>query len=286
MSMQQAGRPTSADAGSAALERERERRLFLRLRRFEDGAARGRLIERYLPLARHLAHRYSRPGAPIEDLVQVASVGLVKAVDGFDPSRGTAFSTYAVPTITGELKRHLRDAGWGIHLPRGTQERVLKLGALRARLSRDLGRSPTRREIIDAGVLTAEQVTEAMEAEVAARLAPIEAVGESPGGRVDAGPAGGAEDEAFALVDDRDAVARAMGCVPARDRLVLRLRFWDELTQSEIADRLGISQMQVSRVIRRTLEHLQEAADPPRPGAALAGGGRRPTARSAAVSAR
>lgn len=272
MSMQQAVRPAGAEARSGALERERERRLFLRLRRFDDAGARCRLIERYLPLARHLAHRYSKPGAPLEDLVQVASVGLVKAVDGFDPARGAAFSTYAVPTITGELKRHLRDAGWGIHLPRGTQERVLKLGALRTRLSRDLGRSPTRREIVDAGVLTAEQVTEAMEAEVAARLSPLDAVGEAPGRRVDGGPTGGVEDDPFSLIDDRDAVARAMACVPSRDRLILRLRFWDELTQSEIADRLGISQMQVSRVIRRTLERLREAADAPPTGAALARG--------------
>lgn len=291
MSKQRAAPSSRARSPVAALDRERERRLFLRLQRFGDLRARRQLVERYLPLARHLARRYRRDNVAFEDLVQVASVGLVKAVDGFDPARGMAFSTYAVPTIAGELKRHFRNAGWGIHLPRATQERVLQLRVITSSLSDELGRSPTPNEVADRSEMTPEEAAEAMEAMVAARLTPLDGLADGGDGNgAHDGRSLGLEEAGFSLVEDRDAVARAMAAITERERLVLRLRFWDELTQSQIAERLGISQMQVSRVIRRTLERLRMEAEavppealppeagPPRAdlaGVAVSGPGRR-----------
>lgn len=215
-----------------------------------------------MPLACHLAQRYKRQHEPIDDLVQVASIGLVKAVDRFDSARGAAFSTFAVPTILGELKRYFRDCGWAMHVPRGTQERMLKVSAITARLSRRLGRSPTTAEIVEASGLSREQVVEAMEASVAARPTSLElaieadeASGDSPVRSI------GAEDERFALVDDRDAIARGLGELSERDRLIVQLRFAGGLTQSQIAARVGISQMQVSRVLRRALNDVRTHAE-------------------------
>jgi RNA polymerase sigma-B factor len=229
-------------------------------------SARRQLIERSLPLARRLASRYRRDNVALDDLVQVASVGLVKAVDGFDPGRGVAFSTYAVPTITGELKRHFRDAAWSVHLPRATQERVLRLTAVTERVSDELGRAPTPREVAERSEMSPEDVCEALEASLAARLTPLDASDDRDGGPRDRDELGEGrsvdlEEAGFSLVEERDAVARAMSAVTERERLVLRLRFWEELTQSQIAERLGVSQMQVSRVIRRTLDRLRSAAE-------------------------
>src|SRR5213593_2838166 len=147
-----------------ALSTREDRRLLLRYHQHGDAAAREELVARFLPLARQLARRYQRTNEPLDDLMQVASVGLVKAIDRFDPARGTAFSTYAVPTILGELKRYFRDSGWAVHVPRGMQERVMKLDTAAQELHRKLGRSPSPKELASQLELSEEEVLEAMEA--------------------------------------------------------------------------------------------------------------------------
>src|SRR3954462_12356305 len=160
--------PNNREALSPAQARAREdRRLLNRYHHQGDTAARDELVERFLPLARQLARRYQRGNEPLDDLIQVASIGLVKAVDRFDPSRGSAFSSYAVPTILGELKRYFRDAGWAVHVPRGMQERVMSVNQAMTRLARDLGRSPTPSEVAEAVGGDPEEVLEAMEAAIA-----------------------------------------------------------------------------------------------------------------------
>ena len=228
----------------------------------KDEIARAELIERFLPLARQLARRYHRGTEPLDDLVQVASIGLVKAVDRFDPSRGTAFSSYAVPTILGELKRHFRDTGWAVHVPRGMQERVMQVGDAVARLSRDQGRSPSTAEIAESLGLTVEQVLEAMEAAVAYDTLSLEAPrpadgdeGETYAERI------GDEDGSYELVEYGATIASTLRALPERDRLVLHLRFVEDLTQSDIAARIGVSQMHVSRLIRRALSRLRTVAE-------------------------
>jgi RNA polymerase sigma-B factor len=224
-----------------------------------DQAAREALIERFLPLARQLARRYERQDEPLDDLLQVASMGLVKAVDRFDPSRGTAFSSFAVPTILGELKRYFRDVGWAVHVPRGMQERALEVNRAVSELSRNLGRSPTPAEIAAATEFTHEEVLEAMEAATAYDSVSLEA----PRSGSDDGEAEefvntlGGEDPGYELAEYTATLAPELRALPERDRLVLHMRFVEDLTQSEIAERIGVSQMHVSRLIRRALEKLR-----------------------------
>src|SRR4051794_25168402 len=246
-------------------ERAREDKRLLR-RYHLDGevAARDELVERFLPLARQLARRYQRGNEPLDDLVQVASIGLVKAVDRFDPARGSAFSSYAVPTILGELKRYFRDAGWAVHVPRGMQERVMNVNQTMTRLARDLGRSPTPSEVADALGEDPEQVLEALEAAIAYDAvsldAPPRATDDDGGGDTYADSVG-AVDERYELVEYAAAIAPTVAALPERDRLVLRLRFDEDLTQLEIAERIGVSQMHVSRLIRRALNRLRTVAE-------------------------
>jgi RNA polymerase sigma-B factor len=219
-------------------------------------------VERFLPLARQLARRYQRGSEPFDDLLQVASLGLVKAIDRFDPDRGVAFSSYAVPTILGELKRYFRDAGWAVHVPRGVQERVMKVDRMVARLTVDLGRSPSVAEVAEAMELELEEVLEAMDASQAYDAVSLEAGRDSD--RPDEGTIGdtlGEEDERLELIEYGATIAGTLKALPDRDREVLKLRFVDDLTQSEIADRIGVSQMQVSRLIRRALDRLRTVAE-------------------------
>ena len=244
-------------------ERIREElRLLERYHREGDQSARDELVERFLPLARQLARRYERPGEQLEDLVQVASVGLVKAIDRFDPDLGTAFSSFAVPTILGELKRYFRDSGWAVHVPRGMQERVIELSRAITRLSRELGRSPSAAELADATGASPEEVLEAMEAAVAYDSVSLEA----PRPADEASGEGyldrlGAEDEGYELVEYAATLGPELQALPPRDRLVLHLRFAEDLTQSQIAERIGVSQMHVSRLIRRALERLRSGIE-------------------------
>jgi RNA polymerase sigma-B factor len=239
------------------------RRLFARA---HDGErdAREALIEQYLPLARRLARRYSRSSEPFDDLVQVANLGLVKAVDRFDADRGVAFTSFAVPTILGEIKRHFRDTGWAVHVPRALHERALKVDHVQRALEGRLGRSAKVQEIADAMECPLEEVLQAMEASGAYEAVSIDApVRGEDGDRDPLGATLGDEDPSLELAEDRATVAATMKLLPARDRRVLALRFGQDLTQSQIAERIGVSQMQVSRIIRRALERLRELADEP-----------------------
>ncbi|HEX8744079.1 MAG TPA: SigB/SigF/SigG family RNA polymerase sigma factor [Thermoleophilaceae bacterium] len=236
--------------------------LLMRYRRQGDDVAREELVERFLPLARQLARRYARPNEPIDDLFQVASMGLLKAIDRFDPERGNAFSTFAVPTIVGELKRYFRDTGWAVHVPRPIQERIGQVNRAINDLSRDIGRSPTPHELADRLGCSAEDVLEALEAAKAFDAISLDM---PRGGSEDEGSAYadtvGEHDERFEMVEYHAVIEPTMAALPERDRLILRLRFERDLTQSEIADRLGISQMHVSRIIRRSLDRLRTVAE-------------------------
>lgn len=245
------------------MSKRREARLFEQLRATGDAGAREALIRRYLPLARHTARRFQRTSDTLDDLNQVAAYALVKAVDGFDPTRGLAFTSYAIPTISGELKRYARDTGWGMRVPRGLQERVLDVERTISDLTGSLGRSPAPREIGDVLGLTTEEVLEALEAGSNHML---ESLDTPLGADADAATrldALGADDPRYELVDDADAVAPALRELPARERMILSLRFGEELPQSEIARRMGISQMHVSRLLRRTLDQLAERVEEP-----------------------
>jgi RNA polymerase sigma-B factor len=228
-------------------------------------AARAALVRRFMPLARNLARRYERSSEPLDDLVQVASLGLVKAIDRFDPERGNAFVSFAVPTILGELRRYFRDCCWDVHVPRGTQERTLKLEEAEHRLTSDMGRAPTVAELAQYLELDQEQVLDAIGAAHAYGALSLDAprASQTGEGAVTYGEALGDIDERYALVEDGLAIAGALKHIPARERHVLQLRFAEDLTQSEIAERIGVSQMQVSRLLRHALEQLRILARAP-----------------------
>jgi RNA polymerase sigma-B factor len=219
--------------------------------------ARERLIEHYMPLARRLAARYRHSGESLDDLGQVACLGLIKAIDRFDPGAGP-FPRFAVPTITGEIKRHFRDKGWSMRVPRELQERTIDVGDAVDHLATELGRSPTPRDVARFTRLSLEDVLEAMQAAGAYSAMSLDSP--QPGGEDDEDHALvqtlGGEDPNFGLAEMRPAVAAALRALPPRERLILRLRFSDDLTQTEIAERVGISQMHVSRLLRRALDTL------------------------------
>jgi RNA polymerase sigma-B factor len=227
-----------------------------------DQAARAALVSRFLPLARQLARRYQRGGEPLDDLIQVASLGLLKAIDRFDPSRETAFSSFAVPTILGELKRHFRDRGWSVRVPRDLQELAVKLDPVGEELTREFGRPPTPAEIAQRTGTTVEHVLEAREAAGAYRAVsldrPREEDEESGEG---IGAVYGIEDPGFAVAEDAATIERLMRVLNEREREVLRLRFAEDLTQAEIGERIGVSQMHVSRLIRQSVNRLRAAAE-------------------------
>jgi RNA polymerase sigma-B factor len=224
-----------------------ELRLFRSCRDDRSDEARERLVARYMPLAHWLARRYSSGSEPMDDLLQVACIGLVKAIDRFDPDRGVAFSTYAVPTISGELRRHLRDSTWSVHVSQRMRQRVHEVGRATDRLSTTLGRSPTADEVAEAIGATPELVVEAAEAASAHDVVSLDY-------------AGAVEDERFDLVEYGAVLEPALGALPARERAIISLRFDHDLTQSEIAKTLGMSQMHVSRLLRRSLERLRAFA--------------------------
>jgi RNA polymerase sigma-B factor len=236
--------------------------LFARAREHEDPRARELLIERYLPLARRLARRYQRAEEPLEDLVQVASLGLVKAIDRFDVQRRVVFSSYAVPTILGELKRHFRDHTWSVRVPRDLQELALRVDRSVTRLSVGKRRSPSVAEIAEAVGASQEQVLEALEAGGAYRAgsldAPRVAQGEQEGESI--ADTLGEEESGFQRAEERATLEPLLVQISARERLVLELRFGEDLTQAEIGERIGVSQMQVSRLIRQALARLRKGS--------------------------
>jgi RNA polymerase sigma-B factor len=258
----------AAPPATAQARSPRVQRLFRRYARFGDLAARDELFERFLPLARGLARRYHRGTEPLDDLVQVASIGLLGAIGRFDPERGREFTSFAIPTIVGELKRYYRDYGWAMKVPRGDKDRVVTLNRAIEDLSTRRGRSPSPAELAAHTGMTLEQVLSGLELAAAAWPASLE----ESGGRADGEPCTiretiGADDATLELVECRDVVTRSVEALSPREQRVLYLRFVEDLTQAEIGERIGVSQMQVSRILRVALErsraHAAVAGEPP-----------------------
>jgi RNA polymerase sigma-B factor len=228
------------------------------LRRYhEDGdlAARGQLIEQSMPLVRSLARRYSSRGEQLEDLIQIGAIGLIKAIDRFDLDRGVELTTYATPNISGEIKRHFRDKGWAVRVPRGLQELHSQLSRLTDQLTVQLGRSPTIPELAQAAGVEEERALEALESGRAYASLSLSGDGDHP----DPLESVGSEEHQYRVSEDRAVLAPGFRALDERERRILQLRFFDGLTQSQIAQRIGISQMHVSRLIRRSLETIREA---------------------------
>ena len=238
------------------------------LRRYhEEGdlQAREKLIEQYMSLVRSLARRYSYRGEQLEDLVQIGAIGLIKAIDRFDLDRGVELTTYATPNIIGEIKRHFRDKGWSVRVPRGLQELNVQLSRLVESLTVQLGRSPTIPELAKAAGVEEEAALEALESGRAYSSLSLSVGGGGGDGDEDMDPMEsiGTEEHQFEVSEDRAVLAPGFAVLDERERKILQLRFFDGLTQSQIAQQVGISQMHVSRLIRRSLEKIRDeiAAD-------------------------
>ena len=240
------------DAGRSS---QKTREKFVQFAATHDPALRDQLVTAHLGLAHQLARRFVNRGESYDDLVQVASLAIVKSVDRFDPERGVEFSTFATRTVLGELKRHFRDKGWAVRAPRRIQELYLELGQTVGTLSQELGRSPTVAELAESTGASEESVLEALEAGQGYRTSSIDAPDrqeETLAERI------GGEDATFGNVDDRSVLAPALARLAPREQTILRLRFADGLTQSEIATRIGVSQMHVSRLLAASLERLRK----------------------------
>jgi RNA polymerase sigma-B factor len=237
-------------------DRDHVRALFREYQESHSQELREELIEAHLGLVEYLSRRFAGRGEPLEDLIQVATIGLIKAVDRFDPEREVEFSTYATPTIVGELKRHFRDKGWAVRVPRRLQELNLQLGEIMGQLAQKLGRSPTVAEMAGAAGTTEEEVLEGLDSAHAYTLTSLDA----PAGDEDLALREqiGTEDEALELLEYRTSLMPLLEELPPRERTMLYLRFFRGMTQSEIAERLGISQMHVSRLLAKTLATLRE----------------------------
>ncbi|CAN5250936.1 N/A [soil metagenome] len=240
-------------------ERDRLRARFDDYRRSGDGAIRDELVAAHLRLAVHLARRFENRGVPLDDLTQVASLGLLNAVERFEPERGMEFSTFATPTIVGEIQRHFRDKGWAVRVPRLVQERHGRVNVLLGESTHQLGCSPISAELARASRASEEEVLEAMEAGQAYRSMSLDApIGDGPG---DGGAHLGEDASSLFAVENRVLVERLMATLAPREQLMVRLRFYEEMAQSEIAERLGISQMHVSRLLARCLETFRDLLD-------------------------
>ncbi|MCA1982392.1 RNA polymerase sigma factor SigF [Nocardioides nematodiphilus] len=252
---------------SAAIEESRRRNAALfSILHAEDSTdsdrrfARDHLVSFNLPLVEHCARRFRNRGEPHEDLVQVGTIGLLKAVDRFDTSRGVEFSTYATPTVIGEIKRHFRDKGWAIRVPRRLQELRLQIGTASAHLTQLLGRSPTPRELAEHLGCTVEEIVEALESGSAYATLSLDASdgNDSTATMLDAL---GIEDEQLEHVEIRESIKPLLDALDSREKTILMLRFFRNMTQSQIAEEVGISQMHVSRLLTRTLAHLRNALE-------------------------
>jgi RNA polymerase sigma-B factor len=238
------------------------------LRRYhEEGdlSAREQLIEQYMSLVRSLARRYAYRGEQLEDLVQIGAIGLIKAIDRFDVNRGVELTTYATPNIIGEIKRHFRDRGWSVRVPRGLQELNIQLSRLLEELTVQLSRSPTIPELAKAAGVTDEEVLEALESGRAySSLSLSVGASQDDEGELDPLESLGTEEPRYALTEDLAVLAPGFRVLDERERQILHLRFFEGLTQSQIAQQVGISQMHVSRLIRRSLDKIRAeiAAEP------------------------
>ncbi len=247
----------------SAWDKQKTRELFRRYKEEGDMDAREQLVMSHLNLVRFLANKFKNRGEPLDDLVQVGYLGLLKAIDRFDPDRGLEFTTYATPTIMGEIKRHFRDKGWSVRVPRRLQELSAKVNQATDTLTTQLQRSPTVQEIADYLGASVDEVLEAMESSSAYSSVPLEGTGNSDS---DDAPSVidryGSEDNELEFTDDRLVIEDALKGFSPREREVIELRFLKGMTQIEIAEKLGISQVQVSRLLRRTLKKIQEKIDP------------------------
>jgi RNA polymerase sigma-B factor len=253
--------PPSRRAARTPRDRRRESQLFRRSCSTRDPSLREELVRSYLPLARTIARRYQSPRVPIEDLVQVAAIGLMKAIDRYEPGRGIAFSSYAVPTMMGEVQRHFRDHTWGVRPPRELQERAQRVMTVNREMSAELGRPPTAGELATRLQLSLEQVVDALQASEARDSTSLDrprTTGEDPDGTL--GDTMGGEDPGYERVEKAVTAERLMATLDDREREILRLRFHEDLTQSEIGERVGCSQMHVSRLVRGALAKLSDAA--------------------------
>lgn len=243
-------------------DRARERALLGQLAQMPSddplrATTRDELVTMNLPLVEHLAWRFRGRGEGHEDLVQVGIIGLMKAVDRFDTTRGVEFSTYATPTIVGEIKRHFRDRGWAVRVPRRLQELRLSIARSSAELAQKTGRAPTVAELAEDLGATEDEVLEGLESSRAYATASLDANGTDPDQSLSLSDTMGFEDEALAGVDNRESLKPLLAALPERERQILFLRFFRNMTQSEIADQLGVSQMHVSRLLARTLDELR-----------------------------
>ena len=237
---------------------QREQELLRRIHVDGDPRARDQLAEEMLPLARALAGRYANRGEPLDDLVQVACVGIMKAIDGFDISREVRFSSYATPTVLGEIKRHFRDKTWAMRVPRGLQELQLQVAKARDKLTNELGRSPTVQEIAEVVNAPFEEVLATIQSVSARRARSLD---EPTGEDMTLADSIGGRDVELERAEMRVLLDEAMDVLSDRDREVLRLRFAEDLTQTEISSRIGVSQMQVSRIIRQSIAKLRLEID-------------------------
>jgi RNA polymerase sigma-B factor len=241
---------------SAPTSQTDDRELLRRYHVDGDRAAREALVQRHLPLVRALARRYAGRGESLEDIEQVGAIGLIKAIDRYELSREVALTTYATPNVVGEIKRHFRDKGWAIRIPRGLQELNAKMSATIERLTARLGHSPSIAEISEELQTTPEQVLEAMEAGSAYAPASLSA-GPGTEGELDPMETIGSEDVNFERSEQRASLEPALELLPDREREILRMRFEDGLTQTQIAEQVGVSQMHVSRLIRKSLARMR-----------------------------
>ena len=259
-----ASRAARRSAGRrVAWDKDRTRELFRRYKEEGDSEARDQLIVSHLNLVRFLASKFKNRGESLEDLIQVGTIGLIKAIDRFDPERGLEFTTYATPTIMGEIKRHFRDKGWSVRVPRRLQELSAKVNQATDELTNQLQRSPSVAEIADYLGSSVDEVLEAMESSSAYSSVPLEGGGS---GEDDESPSVidhyATEDPDLAASDDRIVLEQAIADFSPREQEIIRMRFEQGLTQVEIAEREGISQVQVSRLLRRALRRLQDKIDP------------------------
>ncbi|MFC5200555.1 RNA polymerase sigma factor SigF [Streptomyces kaempferi] len=253
---------SSASIQHAPQDRSGARAMFIELRKLPDGSAeyaelRNQLVRMHLPLVEHLARRFRNRGEPLDDLTQVATIGLIKSVDRFDPERGVEFSTYATPTVVGEIKRHFRDKGWAVRVPRRLQELRLALTTATAELSQQHGRSPTVHELAEKLAISEEEVLEGLESANAYSTLSLDVPDtddESPA----VADTLGAEDEALEGVEYRESLKPLLEDLPPREKRIMLLRFFGNMTQSQIAQEVGISQMHVSRLLARTMAELRE----------------------------
>src|SRR5216117_3927433 len=238
---------------------KRDRELLRRYHERGDLAAREQLIEAHMSLVRSLARRYSYRGEQLEDLVQIGAIGLIKAIDRFDVNRGVELTTYATPNIIGEIKRHFRDRSWAVRVPRGLQELNVQLSKLIEQLTVQLSRSPTIPELAKAAGVEEEEVLEALESGRAYSSLSLSTGGtQEDGEELDPLESIGTEEHQYEVSEDRAVLAPGFRVLDERERKILHLRFFEGLTQSQIAQQIGISQMHVSRLIRRSLEKIRE----------------------------